>query len=242
VPTSTASAAWFRRSVEKITIRDGGDVIAEPPIDDAQVKQRVRGIAARRSASGREVIIATRGAKPSSPARSRAPNTAPALCVEGADPSRPGAHRSEAHHRRLTAKGGVGKSTICGISRGASAARVRLMDADVTLQHPRAGRTGDTRPQRNEEGNRAGREARPEAYVARLSPSGGSPHWRGPIVMGVVKKFLQDVEWGDLDYLMIDLPPGTGDAQLTLAQTVPITGAIIVTTPSRIALSTRRRV
>ncbi len=60
--------------------------------------------------------------------------------------------------------------------------------------------------------------------------------WRGPIVMGVVKKFLQDVEWGDLDYLMIDLPPGTGDAQLTLAQTVPITGAIIVTTPSRLAL------
>jgi ATP-binding protein involved in chromosome partitioning len=54
--------------------------------------------------------------------------------------------------------------------------------------------------------------------------------------MGVVKKFLQDVEWGDLDYLMIDLPPGTGDAQLTLAQTVPITGAIIVTTPSRLAL------
>jgi ATP-binding protein involved in chromosome partitioning len=60
--------------------------------------------------------------------------------------------------------------------------------------------------------------------------------WRGPIVMSVVKKFLRDVEWGDLDYLMIDLPPGTGDAQLTLAQTVPITGAIIVTTPSRLAL------
>jgi ATP-binding protein involved in chromosome partitioning len=60
--------------------------------------------------------------------------------------------------------------------------------------------------------------------------------WRGPIVMGVVKKFLLDVEWGQLDYLMIDLPPGTGDAQLTLAQTVPLTGAIIVTTPSQLAL------
>ena len=54
--------------------------------------------------------------------------------------------------------------------------------------------------------------------------------------MGVVKKFLLDVEWGDLDFLMIDLPPGTGDAQLTLAQTVPLTGAVIVTTPSELAL------
>jgi ATP-binding protein involved in chromosome partitioning len=60
--------------------------------------------------------------------------------------------------------------------------------------------------------------------------------WRGPIVMGVVKKFLQDVEWGELDYLMIDMPPGTGDAQLTLVQTVPLTGAVIVTTPSELAL------
>jgi ATP-binding protein involved in chromosome partitioning len=60
--------------------------------------------------------------------------------------------------------------------------------------------------------------------------------WRGPIVTGVVRKFLQDVEWGELDFLMIDMPPGTGDAQLTLVQTVPITGAVIVTTPSELAL------
>jgi len=60
--------------------------------------------------------------------------------------------------------------------------------------------------------------------------------WRGPIVMGVVKKFLQDVEWGELDYLVVDMPPGTGDAQLTLVQTVPITGAVIVTTSSELAL------
>ena len=60
--------------------------------------------------------------------------------------------------------------------------------------------------------------------------------WRGPMVVGVVKKFLQDVDWGELDYLLIDMPPGTGDAQLTLVQTVPLTGAIIVTTPSRLAV------
>ena len=60
--------------------------------------------------------------------------------------------------------------------------------------------------------------------------------WRGPIVSSVVKQFLEDVVWGELDYLIIDMPPGTGDAQLTLSQTAPLTGALIVTTPSELAL------
>ncbi|MCB9535787.1 MAG: Mrp/NBP35 family ATP-binding protein [Myxococcales bacterium] len=60
--------------------------------------------------------------------------------------------------------------------------------------------------------------------------------WRGPIVSSVVKQFLEDVEWGTLDYLVIDMPPGTGDAQLTLSQSAPLTGAVIVTTPSELAL------
>ena len=60
--------------------------------------------------------------------------------------------------------------------------------------------------------------------------------WRGPIVGSVVKQFLEDVEWGELDYLIIDMPPGTGDAQLTLSQTAPLTAAVIVTTPSQLAL------
>lgn len=65
--------------------------------------------------------------------------------------------------------------------------------------------------------------------------------WRGPMVMQIVKQFLTGVAWGDLDYLVIDLPPGTGDAQLTLVQTIPLTGAIIVTTPQDIALIDARR-
>lgn len=65
--------------------------------------------------------------------------------------------------------------------------------------------------------------------------------WRGPLVMQIVKQFLKDVEWGELDYLVIDLPPGTGDAQLTLAQTVPLTGVVVVTTPQDISLIDARR-
>ncbi len=65
--------------------------------------------------------------------------------------------------------------------------------------------------------------------------------WRGPLVMQLVKQFLTGVEWGELDYLVIDLPPGTGDAQLTLVQTIPVTGAVVVTTPQDVALLDARR-
>ena len=65
--------------------------------------------------------------------------------------------------------------------------------------------------------------------------------WRGPMLNGVIRQFLYQVQWGDLDYLIVDMPPGTGDAQLTLAQAVPMAGAVIVTTPQSVALSDSRR-
>ncbi len=60
--------------------------------------------------------------------------------------------------------------------------------------------------------------------------------WRGPMVHGAIKQFVEDVEWGDTEYLVIDLPPGTGDAQLSIVQTAPLSGGLIVTTPQDVAL------
>ena len=74
-----------------------------------------------------------------------------------------------------------------------------------------------------------------------LSPGDKPMIWRGPMLHSVIQQFLRSVEWGELDYLVVDLPPGTGDVQLTLIQTVPVTGAVIVTTPSVVALADVRK-
>jgi ATP-binding protein involved in chromosome partitioning len=138
-------------------------------------------------------------------------------------------------------KGGVGKSTICvnlALALQKRGARVGLLDADIygPSLHILLGVTERPVPGTKKEIAPVVQDGLKLMSLGFLTDEDTPVIWRGPIVMGVVKKFLQDVEWGELDYLMIDLPPGTGDAQLTLVQTVPITGAIIVTTPSRIAL------
>jgi ATP-binding protein involved in chromosome partitioning len=74
-----------------------------------------------------------------------------------------------------------------------------------------------------------------------LSPGDKPLVWRGPMLHSVIQQFLRSVRWGELDYLIVDLPPGTGDVQLTLIQTAPITGAVIVTTPSVVALADVRK-
>src|SRR2546426_1021814 len=73
-----------------------------------------------------------------------------------------------------------------------------------------------------------------------LNPGDKPLVWRGPMLHSVIQQFLRGVDWGDLDYLVIDLPPGTGDVQLSLIQTAPITGAIVVTTPSDVSLEHAR--
>jgi ATP-binding protein involved in chromosome partitioning len=74
-----------------------------------------------------------------------------------------------------------------------------------------------------------------------LNPGDKPVIWRGPMLHSVITQFLRSVEWGELDYLIIDLPPGTGDVQLTLIQTVAVTGAVVVTTPSTVALADVRK-
>ena len=74
-----------------------------------------------------------------------------------------------------------------------------------------------------------------------LAEDGAAIVWRGPMVMTALTQLLRDVAWGDLDVLVVDMPPGTGDAQLTMAQTVPLAGAVIVSTPQDLALIDARR-
>jgi ATP-binding protein involved in chromosome partitioning len=137
-------------------------------------------------------------------------------------------------------KGGVGKSTIAtalalGLSRAGS--KVGLMDADVygpSIPHllgvNKRPEVADNRIQPIEA---AGLKVISMGF---LVPPGEAVVWRGPMLHGAITQFLRDTAWGDLDYLIIDLPPGTGDIVLTLSQLLPLSGAVVVCTPQDVAL------
>jgi len=143
-------------------------------------------------------------------------------------------------------KGGVGKSTVavnlaCGLAR--TGAKVGLLDTDI--YGPSIPTMMDTHERPN---ITTSKKLIPmEKYNVRFLSMGllvdpdQAMIWRGPMVTSAVKQFMQEVEWGELDYLVLDLPPGTGDIQLTLVQTVPLTGAIIVSTPQNVALDDARK-
>ena len=137
-------------------------------------------------------------------------------------------------------KGGVGKSTVAvnvAVALAQDGARVGLMDADIYGPNvPRMVGVFDKPPV-------VGGKIQPlEAYGVKLMSLGflverdAPAIWRGPIIMKIVTQFLRDVEWGELDYLIVDLPPGTGDAQLSLVQATQVSGAVIVTTPQEVAV------
>ncbi len=142
-------------------------------------------------------------------------------------------------------KGGVGKTTVAAnlaLSLVALGHRVGLMDADVYGPNIPLMMGISDRP------TAVGDRIQPlEQYNLKLmsmgfvSPGDKPLVWRGPMLHGVIQQFLRQVEWGELDYLVIDLPPGTGDVQLTLMQTAPITGAVVVTTPSDVSLEDARK-
>ena len=138
-------------------------------------------------------------------------------------------------------KGGVGKSTVAvnlAVALARAGASVGLLDADITGPNVplMLGITGQ--PTATSAGKIAPlvRHGVKVISIQFFVPEGQPIVWRGPLVGGAIQQFLRDVDWGDLDYLIIDEPPGTSDAQLTLAQAIPISGTLLVTTPQDVAL------
>src|SRR6187397_495542 len=139
-------------------------------------------------------------------------------------------------------KGGVGKSTVSvnlAVALAQAGATVGLLDADITGPNipQMLGVEGQPKASSNNKITPLERHGVKTISIQFFVPEGQPIVWRGPLVGGAIQQFLRDVEWGELDYLVIDLPPGTSDAQLTLAQAVPISGAVLVTTPQEVALT-----
>ncbi len=143
-------------------------------------------------------------------------------------------------------KGGVGKSTVTSnlaVALQKSGAKVGLIDADIS--GPSIPVMFDCEAEKPMIVQRDGKNwiVPVERYgiklisIGFLTPSESAVVWRGPMASTALRQFITDCDWGDLDYLLIDLPPGTSDIHLTLVQTVPVTGAVIITTPQKVALA-----
>ncbi|MEA3441333.1 MAG: Mrp/NBP35 family ATP-binding protein [Chloroflexota bacterium] len=142
-------------------------------------------------------------------------------------------------------KGGVGKSTVAvnmAVVLAQSGARVGLLDADIYGPNIPTMMGIDHLPP-----SQKGKLVPAEAYGVKIMSIGflvkpDQPLiWRGPMLHSAIRQFLTDVDWGELDYLIIDLPPGTGDAALSLAQSLPLSGGVIVTLPQQVSLDDARR-
>ena len=180
------------------------------------------------------------------PAAPRSGRTLPVMDAAPAAPARPAAPTPK-HYANLgrviavsSGKGGVGKSTVAvnvAVALAAAGKRVGLMDADIYGPNiPRMMGVSGSPPVLHE------KIVPLEAFGVKLISLGmmiepDQPAiWRGPIVMKIITQFLADVAWGQLDYFIVDMPPGTGDAQLSLVQATQVDGAVIVTTPQEVSV------
>ncbi len=177
-----------------------------------------------------------------------APRSGPAQGIPQADTGQHNVELPDVRYKIAVAsgKGGVGKSTVAtnlaiALSRGG--ARVGLMDADAYGPSIPTMMGISEKPQTSPE-----RKLIPLVRhdiqlmsIGFMVPEEQAMIWRGPMLHSAIRQFLSDVNWGELEYLIIDLPPGTGDAALSLTQAIPLTGAVIVTTPQDVALADVRR-
>ncbi len=150
----------------------------------------------------------------------------------------------------VSGKGGVGKSTVAAnfaLALSEGGAKVGLMDADIygPSQHIMFGIRGE-RPLMKDNGAK-GLIVPIEKFGIKIMSIGllvdekQAVVWRGPMVSSAIRQFVTEVDWGELDYLIIDMPPGTGDIHLTIVQTVPVTGVIVVTTPQVVAIADAKK-
>ena len=194
--------------------------------------------------------ILTAHSSETQPSRTSTPADPPPDLGGGAKkPAEPASKKIDGVDRIIpiaSGKGGVGKSTVAAnlaVSMVAQGLRVGLLDADVY---------GPSQPRML---GISGRPSSPDGKtilplrnhgvtamsIGMMVPEGEAVVWRGPMLMGALEQMLRQVEWGRLDVLLIDLPPGTGDVQLTLAQKAEVTGAVIVSTPQDVALLDARK-
>jgi ATP-binding protein involved in chromosome partitioning len=143
-------------------------------------------------------------------------------------------------------KGGVGKSTTSvnlAVALQQKGARVGLIDADVYGPNIPQMLGVEGAPEATEDRKIVPAEAMGIKLISMgmLVPKDQAVIWRGPMLHGAIQQFMRDVVWGELDYLIVDLPPGTGDAQLSLVQTLPLDGAVLVTTPQPAATNVARK-